>query len=161
MYRASEPTQRVLAGIIGVVATAVALTGCTPGPTDEEIREAVLLTAHASGAVITRSLSANSPPFEGASYDRESGTIDLDNLDTEPFRLRSEYTAVSGSIQMGGSEIEDAVVDLEGGAVEHLEFGFEDGDPLAGEWTVEGIADGHRFQMTLTSDQVRQFRKRE
>jgi hypothetical protein len=149
-----------VARVILLVTGAAFIMGCARTPTDNEIAEAVLMTAHASGAVVMQSVSADSTPFTGVVYDADEGTLTFDSFSTERFELPSAYATIDGTVVLGDVEIEHAEVELSGGAVQRIEFGYEDSAPLSGERTVSGRADGRRFRVTITTADVRAFRER-
>lgn len=143
-----------------LVMVMVIVAGCTSNPSEEEIREAVLVVSHAVGAVRTRSLSAKWDQFEGADYNREDSVIRFDGLDLAEFELEADYSSLSGTVDVAFGDITNADTSLQGGAVSEVEFAYLPSDPLAAEWTVAGSADGRRFEIVITGDQVRAFRQR-
>lgn len=139
---------------------ALIAAGCA-GPSNDEVLEAVLMTAHAVGAVNTRSLSASATPFEDATFDHDEGLARFTGMDLTEFQLDSPYTRLEGTARLGSTEIARAQVRLEGGPVSELTFGYEEGDLLGSRWTVRGTADGRDFTIDFGMDEVRAFRLRE
>lgn len=139
-----------------VVATVVA---CTRGPSDDEIREAVMLVGHATGSTVTRSVNARAELFAGSAYDDVERVVRFEQLDTGVYNLATPYASISGYVVLGETEIGEAEITLTGGPIAEIEFGYEDASPLADEWVVRGRADGRRFRIELTFDDVREFRR--
>lgn len=147
-------------GLAAALLVSLAVVACA-GPSNEEIMEAVLMTAHATGAVNTRSLSASAAPFENAVFDHDQGLARFTGMDLTVFQLDSPYTRLEGTVRIGPTEISRAQVRLEGGPITELTFGYDEVDLLGSEWTVRGTADGRDFTVEFGMDEVRAFRARE
>lgn len=143
-----------------IVALSLALASCGR-PDDDQIREAVLMTGHATGAVVMQSVMVDSTPYEGVTYDQATQLLEFNEFTTERFGLTSPYTRIDGTVRLGEVEIERAEITLQDGPISEISFGYDEVAPLSGEWTVSGRADGRRFRVTITMDQLRAFRERD
>jgi|GEM_PF-3665812 len=146
--------------VFAIATLSLALVSCG-GPGDDEIREAVLMTGHATGAVVMQSVMADSEPYDGVSYDQATQLLEFNEFSTERFGLISPYTRIDGTVKLGEAEIERADVTLSDGPINEISFGYDEVAPLSGEWTVSGRADGRRFRVTITTEQLRAFRRRD
>lgn len=148
---------------ITVTLTAIALVlllAACDGPAEDDIREAVLMIGHATGAVVMQSVTADSTPYQGVNYYPEERFLEFEGFSTERFVLASSYTHIDGTVRLGALEIDRAEVTLTGGPISEIEFGYDEVKPLAGMWTVSGRADGKRFRVEITMEQLRAFRDR-
>lgn len=147
------------ASVLAIIAMTVSLISCG-APSDDEIREAILMTGHATGAVVMQSVMADSVPYDGVIYDQTEQLLEFNEFSTARFELTAPYTRIDGTVRLGDVEIERADVTLYDGPISEIEFGYDEVAPLSGEWKVSGRADGRRFRVTITMEQLRAFRDR-
>lgn len=136
-----------------------ALASCGGPLDDATIREAVLLVGHATAATSTAAINPEARPPSGAAYDPGTMVASFQDTDISRFGLITVYDTLNGTVTVGRTEIAQASVRLSGGPVEELSFGYEEADPLATTWTVRGRANGQRFRIEVSAEDVTRFRR--